>query len=310
MKKKDEHTCEIRLPRRHAPPETMRGAQRAAFRNLVTWSPLDYRIRVFISPDTSRVRYSPPDAPLPDPLEREIKNIDASSMIKLVVARRIRPLTGELSFVYVDRPEGADVRIGFMGRAGGSWSVVGNVAKYDIPASEFSMCFGWLNATVIMHEFCHCLGMIHEHQNPVGGGIPWDEEALYAEASRNNWSREQVKINYLDTASVDSTNAGAFDRDSIMLYPYASHLTRDGSSQAMNARLSKVDTEWIMRTYRGFRPDIHRSFYPDQYPARRCRPDASGDVASMSTGALALLLFLILVAVSSWRTPSRNRRLI
>ena len=49
------------------------------------------------------------------------------------------------------------------------------------------MNYGWLTPDsdddelrrVVLHEFGHALGLIHEHQNPEGG-IEWNEPAVKA----------------------------------------------------------------------------------------------------------------------------------
>ena len=69
------------------------------------------------------------------------------------------------------------------------------------------MNYGWLTPTsdddelrrVVLHEFGHALGLIHEHQNPEGG-IQWNEPAVKADLSGppNNWDDETIRHNVLD----------------------------------------------------------------------------------------------------------------
>jgi hypothetical protein len=68
----------------------------------------------------------------------------------------------------------SDVRISF-GADAGSWSFIGT-DNLHIDKSEVTMNFGWLQDDtddqeynrVVLHEFGHALGCIHEHQNPEG----------------------------------------------------------------------------------------------------------------------------------------------
>src|SRR5215203_2816656 len=80
-------------------------------------------------------------------------------------------------FEFGDAPD-APVRISFAQE--GSWSNLGTVAL-QIPDPEATMNFGWLTpdsedeefSRVVLHEFEHALGAIHEHQSP-DVRIPWD----------------------------------------------------------------------------------------------------------------------------------------
>ncbi len=110
--------------------------------------------------------------------------------VKKVVRDRIQPIVG-LKFVFV--PSGGEVRIGF-DPYGGCWSLVGTDC---IKSNErTTMNFGWLDAATIVHEFCHALGMIHEHQNPKNNPIKWNKPVVYSELQRtNNWDKSQTDHN-------------------------------------------------------------------------------------------------------------------
>lgn len=38
------------------------------------------------------------------------------------------------------------------------------------------MNFGWVDVPTVIHEMGHMLGMIHEHQNPKGQNIDWNDK--------------------------------------------------------------------------------------------------------------------------------------
>jgi hypothetical protein len=120
------------------------------------------------------------------------------------------------------------------------------------------MNFGWLAPDtddveyqrVVLHEFGHALGCIHEHQHPEAG-IPWDTEAVYARYSGppNNWTRQQIDINLLDKYARDQTQFSQFDPESIMLYSIPNALTSGDWSVGWNTDLSETDVQFIGTVY-------------------------------------------------------------
>jgi hypothetical protein len=123
---------------------------------------------------------------------------------------------------------------------------------------EPTMNFGWFTPAtpndelqrVVLHEFGHALGMIHEHQSP-SADIPWDREAVYEyyAGPPNYWSREQVDHNIFARYSHDQTNASLFDPASIMLYPIPPEFTGGKLSVGWNRILSATDRAFIGQLY-------------------------------------------------------------
>lgn len=149
----------------------------------------------------------------------------------------------------------AEIRISFQGE--GSWSYIGTVALI-IPKNEPTMNYGWLTpetddeeySRVVLHEFGHALGCIHEHQHPENG-IPWDVEKVYAYYMQTQgWDKETVDINVLGAYDKDSTQYTAFDPFSIMLYPIPKALTLNGFEIPWrNSQLSELDRTFIAQVY-------------------------------------------------------------
>jgi serralysin len=152
--------------------------------------------------------------------------------------------------------EDADVRIAFQ-QGNGSWSTVGTTCR-NRPKGTATMNYGWIDAasseeklrSVVLHEFGHALGLIHEHQNPVAG-IRWNREAVIKELTRppNSWSVEKIEFNVLDPASPEDVEATAVDPKSIMMYPIPATWTTDGFSAGFNSDLSDADKKFIRKQY-------------------------------------------------------------
>jgi serralysin len=74
---------------------------------------------------------------------------------------------------------------------------------------------------VVLHEFGHALGMIHEHQNPANE-IQWNNPEVYRALGGppNNWDTDTIDHNMFREYSQDQTQFTDFDEKSIMLYSF------------------------------------------------------------------------------------------
>ncbi len=134
-----------------------------------------------------------------------------------------------------------DVRIRFQ-QGHGSWSYIGTLCK-DVPTGEPTMNFGWLDSSsddatlssVVLHEFGHAFGLIHEHQNPTHP-IRWDRSAVIAVLSQppNNWDESTIQRNIFDRYDPDKVQSTPVDAKSIMMYPIPASWTLDGFSTGLN----------------------------------------------------------------------------
>jgi len=148
---------------------------------------------------------------------------------------------------------GGDVRISTT--PGGSWSYIGTDAK-TIPANKPTMNYGWFTADtaddefsrVILHEFGHALGAIHEHQHPKGG-IPWDKPKVYAYYARQGWGTAQVDTNIFAKYDADQLNMTDYDKTSIMHYAVPNDLTVGDYEVGWNRVLSANDKKLAKSTY-------------------------------------------------------------
>ncbi len=161
-----------------------------------------------------------------------------------------------LSFDF--RNSGAtDIRIAFMeGR--GSWSYLGAMCR-QIPEPQPTMNYGWLTPAsgddelrrVVLHEFGHALGMIHEHQNPKDGGIQWNRDAVIKDLSGppNSWNAETIENNMFKKYEGSEVAATHLDAKSIMMYPIPLAWTLDGTTADFNNALSPIDKAFIAENY-------------------------------------------------------------
>lgn len=154
----------------------------------------------------------------------------------------------------------AEIRVSFEADPGSSWSALGTDALVEsyFANDQPTMNFGWFTdateeselARVIIHEFGHAIGCIHEHQNPLGG-IEWNEEAVlaYYAGSPNYWDESTTRFNILDKYRHSQLNGSEFDPESIMLYGFPPELTKNHVGTRDNTRLSAADIALIKRVY-------------------------------------------------------------
>jgi serralysin len=150
----------------------------------------------------------------------------------------------------------SDIRISFV-HDGRSWSYIGNSAE-NVGKNKATMNFGWFDETteeiefqrVILHEFGHALGLIHEHQSPKRT-INWNVQYLYKyyEKPPFEWNQNVVRDNVIKKYAATQTQHTSYDPKSIMHYPIPASFTTDGYSVGMNTELSSKDVELIKKLY-------------------------------------------------------------
>ena len=151
-----------------------------------------------------------------------------------------------IHFSFLPDVNKASIRVGFQ-QDGKFWSWIGNegfVNPYvqDIynTSPDKTMNFGWIGSlpgeaefrSMVLHEFGHALGFVHEYQ-PSLQGIAWDQDKLNSLLGSN--PTVLMKPNQL------STNSSNYDPLSIMRFFYPATLTTDGSSSTLNSDFSATD---------------------------------------------------------------------
>lgn len=172
-----------------------------------------------------------------------------------VAERWVAPGMANLKLVFQDDNDSL-IRISFKQK--GSWSVLGTACENVTDLSRPTMNYGWLTPEstdealqrVVLHEFGHALGLIHEHQNPEGG-IQWNRDAVIRDLTGppNNWDLHTIEHNLFAPVAAGEANSTTLDPDSIMMYPLPARWTLDGFSVGLNSDLSETDKDFIRAQY-------------------------------------------------------------
>jgi hypothetical protein len=238
-----------------------------------------------------------------DPLQQyffDNPNINITEGVKKIVNERIQPLVS-LKFEFVDKNSDADIRISF-DAAGGSWSELGTDAK-NISSDKATMNLGWFDVSTVMHEFGHVLGMIHEHQNPLGQTIDWNKQKVYDWAKETQgWDKDMTDKNILNKYDKNQVNGSSFDPLSIMLYFFPGDLTNNGKGTNQNLRLSGLDMEFINKNYS---KDNAKAFFTSIYnESLQSNINKSKEMASNlnepNFNKLILVLILLIIVVGGY----------
>lgn len=149
----------------------------------------------------------------------------------------------------------ADLRVTFAST--GNWSVLSTESRLA-PADEPTMCLSEVAGTptpsrlrrVVLHEFGHAIGVIHEHQNPAAY-IQWNDKAVYAELAGppNYWDQATAHANVLSRYAVELTNHTSFNPLSVMLYQLPASWTHDRRTYPDNTEISALDAEIVRERY-------------------------------------------------------------
>ena len=210
------------------------------------------------------------------------------SWVRRVVGNSLEPLMDRVKFNWSSGVNSSHIRISFR-LIGQAWSMLGTQADF-IPKSEPTMNLGWLDddvqfnnemlkgtGMVVLHEFGHAIGMIHEHQNPKNNPIRWNREVIYRELARTNgWNKQMVDNNMfkkygdytlcqqakeepddlkrqLDIKNFcegELVNGSTYDITSIMHYFYPPSWILEGPEIIpVNSEFSELDKKWIRKNY-------------------------------------------------------------
>ena len=178
----------------------------------------------------------------------------------LVVQRKVQKYAeiwtnhANITFEFGSDPE-AEIRVSFSGP--GAWSYIGTDnlrVKKDRP----TMNFGWLSKDspdaeiqrVVLHEFGHALGAIHEY-HPPKRSVKWNRpfiERFFAQ-SPNKWTLDDTEFNFFRKYGLDQLNRTQYDGESIMVMAIPSEFTLNRYTLKWNDVLSENDKQFIRNMY-------------------------------------------------------------
>jgi len=171
----------------------------------------------------------------------------------LVRAASVKWLTGELGtkmkFAFDVPRDKSQITISFNNSSLNRSLVGRESAQYA--NKQATMDLGDLIDHVIEHEFGHVLGLEHEHSNPAAP-IQWNKQQVIDDMMQQGWSEQDVEENIFARFNKDYACVGdpAFDKDSIMLYPFSENWTLNHFSSAVNTMISERDVRCVTSLYR------------------------------------------------------------
>jgi serralysin len=241
-------------------------ALRAAFQNNTMWDN-GKTIKVgFIKESYERIIQRYPNSTPPDTqtTDSEYTN-EKANWVQTVIQKYIVPIVG-ISFAWDIPLNQSDIRISFTQNLG-AFSMIGKGAL-NIEKDQPTMNLGWLDTledstgkptagwgSVVVHEFCHALGMVHEHSRE-DASLNWNKQLIYDDLKKppNNWDKDDVDGNIFNVISLTAlTNHSNYDKYSIMHYIFPSDYFSPPVTLPVNIQLSTLDKEWLNKVYSGGR---------------------------------------------------------
>lgn len=197
--------------------------------------------------------------------------LDGSRDAREAVARTARKWSEHaniaMDFSLDAPPREPDILIRF--EAVGCTSHVGTTSRYFAEIGEPSMDLcqmdQWIGTDafeeVVLHEFGHALGLLHEHQSP-NASFQWNKLAVYDfYGTHYGWDRDYVDMWVFRQIEPQGVDASQYDPDSIMHYAFPAEFTTNGVAFGGSHLLSPLDKELIAREYpRDAKPKVRRRY--------------------------------------------------
>jgi hypothetical protein len=234
---------------------------RAAFLKEAIWPPnaeLKFGFLLDKSDSNLQIQAVPPNAdPLAQVIVDMVKNAGSNpqaikeaykqAVIK-VIQERFMPIINR-KITFEDDVNNANIKVVFKSDLQ-SFAGVGSQVVSESLGEDLH--FGWWEMGTILHEIGHVFGMIHEHQNPIGGQtLRWKKDLAVQYFSCQGWDQQMIEHNVFEKIDETTVNGSYFDPLSVMLYDYPACLTENGIATRRNPRFSAYDVMWIANNYGG-----------------------------------------------------------
>ncbi len=161
--------------------------------------------------------------------------------------------TANIKFQFISSGT-SEIRVSFTSGSG-NWSQIGK-NSINVPQNQATMNLDFNSSTsevsirrVVLHEFGHSLGMVHEHQQPFSN-ILWKKSVVYAYFANNfGWSAEKVNHNIFNKKDLVLTQFTNYDPKSVMHYSILSGWTTNGYTVSAATQLSTMDKDFMQKKY-------------------------------------------------------------
>lgn len=231
----------------------------------------------------------------------------------------IKPWEACVDFTFARVARGSeDILIRFH-RGFGHYSHIGRESKNVVATGEPSMNFAFLDQTtvdlddkynefVVLHEFGHALGCIHEHQHP-GASVRFRETdpkvIAYFQRGLNTRDINTIRFNVFrrfNEKELIRDGVSKYDAKSIMHYAFPGWMFQDGRDRAQNFVLSELDQWFAALMYpRQNGPKIDRPNKPLPKPPPAQDPGVPQELqlnggsiaAALDQGSAAIFRFTI-----------------
>lgn len=203
---------------------------------------------------------------------------EKAKWVQEVVEKNIVPLVN-LSFEWDVSLEESDVRISFI-KSMGAFSFLGTQALHQ-GNDTITMNLGWTDqdvqssddptlagtGVVIIHEFGHLLGMIHEHSR-ADAKLVWNKSVVYTKLGQppNDWDHQMCDDQIFHQYALSSFNGSAYDQHSVMHYVFPVSFFENSPKLTEARGFSDLDMVWINKKYPG--KSLPAGVNPDPGPGK------------------------------------------